>query len=353
MNILILTAKFGHGHLSAAEAIKEKLLTEDSSNNVIIIDFIEYIFPKLNKTIYKVFNLLVNKCHTIYNLMNILAPKKNSVPLKKAVSNKIEKLLNYYKIDTIISVVPICSEYISAYKKMTKSNIPLNTCITDIEVHNSWINDLTSYYFVPCDKTKKYLMMKNVNEKNIIISGIPVKKVFNDKKIKSKKKKILIIGGGLGLIPNIDNFIKNLDNKNIELTIILGNNKKLYRKISQKYKNTNVFEFIDNVHYYMKKSDLIITKSGGVTTFEAIYSETPLYVIKPFLVQEKGNAIFIEEEKLGKVMWKNKKNNIESILNLINNENELNTMKANMKTIKKDLINFKFQKYLRKDESLC
>lgn len=352
MNVLILTAKFGHGHLSAAEALKEKLLLENSENNVIIIDFIDYIFPKLNKIIYGLFNLLVNKCHTIYNLLNILAPKKNSVPLKKVVTNKIDKLLEDYKIDSIISVVPICSEYISAYKKMTGSDIPLSTCITDIEVHNSWINDLTSYYFVPSNKTKKYLITKNINPKNIIVSGIPVKSKFNKEKIKTEKRKILIMGGGLGLIPNINEFITNLNySKNIELTIIVGNNKKLYNWLTKEYKNLKVLGFVNNVHDHMISSDLIITKAGGITTFEAIYAETPLYIIKPFLVQEKGNASFIEEEKIGKVIWKKDNNKI--LLDLINNEKELNIMMSNMKEIKKSINKIEFTKYLRKEEVSC
>lgn len=155
------------------------------------------------------------------------------------------------------------------------------------------------------------------------------------------------MGGGLGLIPNINDFINNLINiKNIEITIIVGNNKKLYKKLKKKYRNIKILGFVNNVEEYMTSADLIISKAGGITTFEAIQSETPLYIIKPFLVQEKGNAKYIEEEQIGKVIWKKQKNQQDILINLINDKEKLNKMKLNMKNIKKEINNFKFQEYL-------
>lgn len=36
----------------------------------------------------------------------------------------------------------------------------------------------------------------------------------------------------------------------------------------------------------MKRAELIVTKLGGITLFEAINSKTPIYVLCPFLSQE-------------------------------------------------------------------
>ena len=54
MKILIFTGAFGMGHNSAAEAIKEEILKEKPDATVIIIDIIEYIFPRLSKLVYDV-----------------------------------------------------------------------------------------------------------------------------------------------------------------------------------------------------------------------------------------------------------------------------------------------------------
>ncbi len=79
MNILILTGNFGFGHNSAAKAIKEKLLLENPDYNVEIIDFIEYLFPTLNKFIYGGFNFLVDKCQALYNFFNKISSKKHNI----------------------------------------------------------------------------------------------------------------------------------------------------------------------------------------------------------------------------------------------------------------------------------
>lgn len=351
MNILILTSKFGLGHYSAAEAIKEKLLRENSQNNIKIIDFFEYMFPKFNKAIYGSFNFLVNKCCTLYNILNKLGSHSSKAPLKKIIVKKIDNLLIENQAELIISVFPVCSQYISAYKKIKNNKVTLNTCITDIEAHEEWISKETDLYYVPSLETKLNLIEKGVTPEKIIISGIPVKTVFNQEKQIRKQKNILIMGGGLGLIPSIDNFLHDLEkNKELKITIVTGNNQKMYKKLNATYKNIKIIGFTNEVANYMKDADLIVTKSGGVTMFEAINSETPLFVIKPFLKQELGNALFIEDNNIGEVVWNNKKNVSEDIIKLINNSEKRKRMICNMKSIKNTFNNISFSTQYRNEE---
>lgn len=342
LNILILTGRFGFGHYSAALSIKEKILKDNPTYNVIILDFIEYIFPYISKIIYNGFNFLVNKCHTIYNIFNRVAAKKSRTPLKMVIIKKIESLLNENKIDLIISVVPMSTQYISAYKRFFNNKIPLNTCITDVDVHEEWISDETDYYFVADNKTKDNLIKMNVLESKIIVSGIPVKEEFVISK-KTNKKNILIMGGGLGLIPKSGDLLEKLNNnKDINVTIIVGKNKKLYYKCLNKYKNIKVIGFTQEVYKYMDDADLIITKAGGITLFEAINSETPMFVINPFLTQEMGNAFYIEEKNIGNVLW-NKNNNVyEELIKLLEDRKKLKIMSHNMKIIKNDLLDIPY-----------
>ena len=87
----------------------------------------------------------------------------------------------------------------------------------------------------------------------------------------------------------------------------------------------------------MKKAELIITKAGGITLFEAIHSNTPIYIVYPFLSQEIGNAKFVENKGLGKVIWKKTENAIKPIIKLLNTPVELEIMKENMDKIKNEL----------------
>lgn len=343
MNFLILTAKFGFGHTSVANSIKEKILLEHPEYNVQVIDFIEYLFPKISKIIYGLFNFLVNKCCTLYNFLNKIGSKNSKVPLKSFILRKIDKLLNNNDIDMCIYVFPICSQYVSLYKATRKSKVILNTCITDIDVSKEWINDEINLYFVASEKTKNALVNMGVSSNKIVISGIPVKNKFDCKRDLKIKKNILIMGGGLGLIPSIDDFLNDLNsNNNFTITIIVGNNQKLYNKIYTKYKNVNVIGFTDKVYKFMQEADLIVTKAGGVTMFEAIASETPMFIIKPFLKQELGNALYIEDNNIGRVVWNKCKFISNDIISLIENKAKRLEMINNMKTIKKNFENISY-----------
>ena len=129
MNIIILTGRFGMGHIKAAEAIREEILRDNEANNVEIIDFMDYMFPAISKYIYKGFNFLVSSCSGLYNSLNKAAGNNGTVPLKVAVTRKIDRLISQHEADAIVVAFPVCSQYISAYKRMRRCSIPLYTCL--------------------------------------------------------------------------------------------------------------------------------------------------------------------------------------------------------------------------------
>lgn len=341
MNILILTGKFGMGHYSAAEAIKQEIEEnyKDINVNIKIIDIIDYLFPAISSYVYKSFDTLVSKWANLYNFINTNNEERNIKTFNYLFIKKLDKLFDKYNPEVVISTLPISSQYISKYKSIKKSNVPLLTFITDISSHSEWIHKNTNYYFVGDEKIKGSLVNKGISEEKIIITGIPVRKQFReidmDLNKNNKKKEVLIMGGGLGLISVNDELFEVLNNvKDIKTTIITGNNKSMYEYLRDKYKNIKVIGYTEEVSKYMKNSDLIISKSGGITLFEAIYSEVPMYVINPFLVQEIKNSKFIEKEKIGKVIRDKDFDIVSDILNLINDDDEITKMKNNMKNIK-------------------
>ena len=362
MNILILTGRFGMGHIKAAEAIRENLLDAKPDAKVSIVDFMDYIFPCMSRHIYNGFNFIVSRCSGIYNYLNKAAGKYANVPLKGRLIKKMDDLIAAYDADIIITALPICGQYISAYKQAVNSALPLYTYITDITAHEEWISDKTDFYFVGSQSTKNALISKGVDACKILITGIPVKKSFrqvgaekdsqlaaaqNNLQLRrkqpanQKKKQVLIMGGGLGLLPGGNEILKIAnENQKISATLIAGKNARLEKEIREKYPNIKVVGFTNTVYSYMEKADLIITKPGGITTFEAIASRTPLYIIHPFLEQEKGNAQYIESHNIGRVLWRRNAAVKEDFIRLIENESLLKTMKENMRRIEENFTPF-------------
>lgn len=358
MNILILTGRFGMGHYSAAEAIKQEILLTNADETVNVIDIMDYIAPALGDFIYKDFNFLVSKCSRLYNFLNEITAKYSSVPFKNLFEKKIDCLLSLYHPDLIVSTLPVCSQYISSYKDIKECTIPLYTYITDITAHTEWIAKNTDLYFVGDNTTKNSLISKGVSSQKIVVSGIPVKQTFKiDCCTPESKtnKEILVMGGGLGLIPCINELINTLSGLSlVHITVITGENKKLYRSLQAKFPQVTVVGFTDHVYEYMRTADLIITKSGGITTFEAIQSETPLYIITPFLAQEVGNAEFIENKNIGRVLWSDKRYLPCDVLSLLRNDALLRVMKDNMRQLKIEINTVSLiSEYRFRSEVLC
>lgn len=331
------------GHYSVATALKQELEKNNEDVHIDCIDILEYAFPSLSNLIYGAFNFMVSKVSFVYNFFNGVAEQYNDVPFKGIVSKKVSKIIDDFNPDLIIATLPVCSQYISTYKEITKDNIPLYTYITDISAHEEWISKLTDRYFVGSLVTKEQLINKGIDEENIIVSGIPVRENFKDvREIKTlkQKKNVLIMGGGLGLIPSYDKFIEKLSHdENVDITVITGTNEALKKDIEKNFSNINVVGYTNEVNLYMEKADLIITKSGGITLFEAIHTHTPLYIIKPFLTQEVGNAKYIEDAGIGKVVWSDKTDVYKDMISLLNNDKLLYKMKLNTKELLNGLDN--------------
>lgn len=343
MNILILTGRFGMGHNSVAKAIQEEINILNQDINVNTVDLLEYIYPLTHDLIYKSFSNVVNKYHEIYNML-YKASEKLEVDMKLSgsiINKKLDLLFSDYRPDIIVCTLPLCARTISAYKENRNKEIPLITCVTDISKHVEWIAPNTDYYLVPTEEIKNHLIEHNIEEDRINVVGIPVKREFKTnkrnvyyKKINNKKN-ILIMGGGLGILPKIDRLMEKLtEYEDVEITIITGKNKKAYDDLKGKYRNTNVIGYTTEVYEYMKRADLIISKSGGITLFESIYTETPMVVMKPFLEQEKFNAIFLEKYGIGKVLWDTKESLADTVISLLSDELTYKKMKNNIEIMK-------------------
>ena len=145
------------------------------------------------------------------------------------------------------------------------------------------------------------------------------------------KKRLLIMGGGLGLVPGGSRLLKRLNEETcFEVTLITGKNRSLEKRARRKYKNINVVGFTDKIADYMAAADLVLTKPGGITTFEAIASRTPMYIADPFLEQEMGNARFIESKNIGRVVWSRDCDVASDIINFLKDTVLIDTMKENM-----------------------
>lgn len=312
MKIIIMTGKFGMGHYVAAEAIKQRLIDSNIEASIEIIDWLHYISPNYADKYYRLFSVIMSKTSRLYNQRyRFLEDRRTDQKpgLCRFFLYQFTKLMNDKHPNLVISTLPICSQIVSLYVDKYKVNIPLITCVTDITGHSEWVNKNTGFYLVGSEVVKQKLVQKGVSPYHIFKTGIPVKLEF-DKDASSlqlprmnSNVKTLIMGGGLGILPCDLNFYRKLDQlPHTDITIITGKNRRLYRRLYSKFQHIQVVGYVDNVYEYMKSADVVISKPGGITTFEAIHAGIPIIALNPSLQQELYNAEYIRDLNIGIVV---------------------------------------------------
>lgn len=323
MKVLILTGRFGMGHVSVAKSLEEQILGEYKDVSAEVVDLMEYTAPHTANFIYGAFTLLAKHGRSLYNFIYKQAGKRDESEWTAFTAfsmRKLTALLEEKRPDVVISTLPFCSLLVSKYKERTEKKgeqerkpVILATCITDISSHSEWIQPNTDFYLVGGDLVKRQLVSKGVAADSVIVTGIPVRRAFSEKNGQfaeegtvdksTADKRLLIMGGGLGLLPKGPDFYEKLNAMSgVKTTVIAGKNEKLYQMLAGRYENIEAVAYTDRVDLYMKRADVVLTKPGGITLFETIFSGKPILMFSPFLQQEVNNMHFALYHNIGKVL---------------------------------------------------
>lgn len=310
--ILILTASYGEGHLQAARSLKVSF-ERQGIGQVHILDLMKEAHPLFNKittTLY-IKSMLVSQYGFDYYGWSYYITKdtKFHVGWRRYIhnlgQNKLKEVIEQMRPDAVVSTFPfgavpeICSHL----------GIPAYTVVTDFTLHARWVHPKTDKYYVAAEEFKSQLMSSAVPPNRIQVSGIPIRKAFDEtdpsenpflRLMDKERKTILILAGSYGVLGHIDEMIDVLKKMNgCQVAIVCGRNQKLEQKLRMKYglePNVSIYGFVENVHQLMAVSSCIIAKAGGLTLSEALALQVPVFIYRPFAGQEKENAVFLSKE---------------------------------------------------------
>ena len=356
--ILIFYASYGGGHLSAAKSIEKCIQENYKDTNTKLIDCMKYVNKTIEKITTAAYRQMAKKVPWAWGKIYSDSQRGPLAHLSsrsnKIMAIKLLKLLREEQPDLVISTHPFGSQMCSYLKRKGKINCKIATIMTDFAPHDQWLvgSDFTDYYFVANDKMKNYLISKNIPESKVFSTGIPISdrflktynknEILNSLNFQNNMKTILFFGGGefgLGKSKTVEIFKALIENfNNLQIIAISGKNPKMkenFEEIKKQYNkqnNVKVLEYTNMVPEFMSISDLVITKPGGLTTSESLASNLPMIIINPIPGQEEENAEFLENK--GIAVWIKKDDNVKNILlNLLCNDEKLNSMKENTKLL--------------------
>lgn len=359
--VLILYAKYGGGHLSAANSI-QNFIEENYyfDTQVKSVDCVEYASPVLSGLTIEAYKDMAKKApwawkKVYYNSENG-ALSHISTDIAKKMARKLHTLFKEFLPDIVISTHPFATQMTSYLKEHENVDCKLATVLTDFAPHAQWLvgKDYCDLFFVSNDDMKTELINDyNIPETKVFVTGIPLSDRFLDDfkedecfdvlRLKKEKKVLLFFGGGeFGLgekrtVKVLKSLANHLDE--YQIVAISGRNKKMnneFLKLYKKVKNDDlhIYKYTTNVPELMYISSLVVTKPGGLTSTESLVSGLPMLIINPIPGQEEENARFLE--KFGAAVWIKKDDDIDMIVdNLLKDTDKLEKMKENCLALSK------------------
>ncbi|MBR1654606.1 MAG: glycosyltransferase [Clostridia bacterium] len=358
--VLILYAKYGGGHLSAANAIKSYIENNYTDTEVRSVDCVEYFNKFISNVTTGAYKKMAKKAPNLWKKIyygstdGFLSHVSNFT--NKLMAKKLKKLFNEYNPDTVISVHPFGTPITSYLKNHEGINCKLAVVFTDFAPHEQWLvgKEECDYFFVSNEVMKQALIDNyNIASDKIHVTGIPLSSAFssnfNDGEIIEKynlnkdKKLILFFGGGeFGLGENYTvQILKELTQyiDKYQIVAVSGRNKKMYNEfinLSNELKSNDLhtLDYCTDVPALMHMSSLVVTKPGGLTSSESLASHLPILIINPIPGQEEENAEFLVNA--GAAIWLKKEDDIQQVINsLLNNESKLEELRNNSTKIAK------------------
>lgn len=233
--------------------------------------------------------------------------------------------------DFFVAVHPYCAMLCDKWKRQGRFlNKKAFAVLPDALPHPLWESAVRcDYVLTPTQHAFEQLQQKGFDKNQLVACGFPVadsylaqqdKQQLRQKLGLKDKFTVLICGGGFGVTDNWK-IAKQLLKADVQILCVNGRNQKMYKKIQRKTANAQNFlnfGFVDNLHELMSCSDVIITKAGGGTLFEATAKRLPIVIREKPIINERENAQILQQAGAA-IVLKNAKSVAQTVQELQNN----------------------------------
>lgn len=348
MKIMLLTAATGGGHLRAAHAI-EQYIHDNTDCGAVTVDALKAIGHLLDKTVCDSYLFMAKKVPGLFGKLYKGSNKENFfsglVPkLSGRFSKGLLPSIEEYGPDVIITTHPFATEMVSNLKEAGLVQAPLICIITDYGAHRAYIANRVDAYVVASEDMVAELESLGVAPEKVYPFGIPVHGVFFQKEdrdallleqgLDPELPTVLFMAGSFG-VSNIIKLYRELGQTDVAMqaVVITGKNQKLYNAFERELASgspipTKLVFFTQTVEKYMRASDLLVTKPGGLTVSEALACGLPMAVFDAIPGQEEDNADFLASHGMCVRLCKGA-NFAEEISSLLREKERLSAMREN------------------------
>ena len=352
--VLILSSDTGGGHRSAAKTIADgfERFWMGRSAAVRIIRGVEESHRVTQRCVNLYNWILRNKqgwMKYLYWAVNRFRPETREFFYKRCFGY-FKDLFEKWCPHIVVSVHPMTQHFIARVLKELglAKQIPLVTVVTDpcYGFWKAWACDDVALYLVANEDARDQLIDYGVAPERIKVSGMPVHPKFHEVDEKDAQfarraygldpDKFTVflnagwIGGG-----NIPQIFRELARGELDVQAIFlaGKNEEL-RKEAEEIARTarfpvKVIGYSNEIEKLMQSANVMVSKLGGLTTFEALACRLPIIAdgITPPMPQEAGTARLIERKGAG-ILLRNSSDIVATVRDLVADRDRYSRMRA-------------------------
>ncbi len=329
-NICLLFSDTGGGHRSAVEAIEAGIgeLTAESSladSYSVLSDNVAEKSHPINRWFVDLYNYMLryqqSRMKYYYWFIQNIKPNDSAIGYR-LVRPYLNKLLDRLKPSVVVSVHPMTNHYMArvlAERNLT-GHTRLISVVTDpnSDLWRGWGCAQADLIIAPNELARDRLLSWGVPGSKIALLGMPVHPDFLRVPRVPRATFLSLLGlsstrftvvfnagwaGGGNLLPIYQRLAAA--RRPLQCIFVCGHNRNLFQLVCNEAKAhpapTAVLPFHDSMPDLMSACDAMVTKAGGLTTFEAVARRLPMAfdLITPAMPQEAGTCDLVVEQGLG------------------------------------------------------
>ncbi len=297
MEALILSCGTGGGHNSAGEALQEALIRRGHS--VCMQNPYDLCGQNLSQRINQVYIRVAQQVPLLFGVAYLLGSLYRRLPVKSPVYyanrrmvGRMEAYLAEHSFDVVLMPHLFPAEILTNLRRQGKPVPKMVFIGTDYTCIPFTEETECDAYVIPAEDLKESYLRWGIPEEKLFPFGIPVRQAFREAAEHSARpaedgsRTLLISGGSIGA-GKLEQVIETLlsyyrDGNAVRLTVVCGNNRKLYQRLRKKYGGRiRLLMHTDRMAEYMSSASVFIGKPGGLSSTEAAAVGVPLIHVSP------------------------------------------------------------------------
>ena len=209
--------------------------------------------------------------------------------------------------DLVVATQYNAMEIAADWKKFTRRPLRLAAVITDYDTYPLWARPEVDIFLVAHEDLVEPLAKLGVPREKIRASGIPIASAFEQENdaaalraslgLDLSRPTALVFGGGFGAGPMEACIEAGLEARDWQIIAVCGLNERLRKKLvplaQQRSERLRVLGYRTDVPALMAASDVVVTKGGGLSLTEALYSGARVVAVPSLPGQEGANIAFM------------------------------------------------------------